>query len=83
MLATGDSLQRTDRETIALTNGENIIQMTQAGTGIYYVDGASLTVFYADFADWQPYAFLRLEKDAYDLDDCTDLWMTRMGTRCC
>lgn len=79
VLATGDSLQRTDRETIALTNGENIIQMTQAGTGIYYVDGASLTVFYADFADWQPYAFLRLEKDAYDLDDCTDLWMTRDG----
>ena len=79
VLATGDSLRRTDRESIALTQGENIIQMTQAGTGIYYVDGASLTVFYADFADWQPYAFLRLEKEAYDLDDCTDLWMTRDG----
>ena len=79
VLATGDSLIRTDRDAIPLTSGENIIQLTQAGTGVYYVDGASLTVFYADFADWQPYALRTLEKEEYNLDDCTDLWVTRDG----
>ena len=79
VLATRDSLLRTDREAVSLTNGENIIQITQAGTGVYYVDGASLKVFYADFADWKPYNFLDLEKEDHDLDDCTDLWVTRDG----
>ena len=79
VLAAGDSLIRTDREPIPLTDGENIIQLTQAGTGVYYVDGASLEVFYADFADWQPYSYLTLEKDAYDLDACSDLHLTRDG----
>ena len=79
VLATRDSLLRTDREAVSLTNGENIIQITQAGTGVFYVDGASLKVFYADFADWKPYNFLDLEKEGYDLDDCTDLWVTRDG----
>ena len=79
VLAAGDSLIRQGWETIPLDDGESIIQLTQAGTGVYYVDGASLTVFYADFADWRPYSFLELEKDAYDLDRCTDLWMTRDG----
>ena len=74
-----DSLLRTDREAVTLTNWENIIQITQAGTGVYYVDGASLKVFYADFADWKPYNFLDLVKEDYDLDDCTDLWVTRDG----
>ena len=43
------------------------------------MDGAGLAVFYADFADWRPYPFLTLEKDSYDLDGCTDLWVTRDG----
>ena len=79
VLAAGEELVRTDGTAIPLTGGENIIQLTQAGTGIYYVDGASLEVFYADFADWRPYAMLSLEKGAYDLDGCTDLRMTRDG----
>lgn len=79
VLATGDSLIRTDREELPLEDGGRIIQFVQAGTGVYYVDGTSLEVFYADFADWRPYAFLSLEKDAYDLDRCTDLWVTRDG----
>lgn len=78
-LAAGEDLVRTDRRTIPLENGEKIIQLTQAGTGIYYVDGASLKVFYADFADWAPYSVLNLVKDAYDMDGCTDLWVTRRG----
>ena len=79
VLAGGDKLVRTGRETVSLEDGENIIRLIQAGTGIYYVDGASLTVFYADYADWKPYTFLELEKSSYDLDGCTDLWVTRKG----
>lgn len=78
-LAAGDRLVRTDREPVELTGDEIIIQMSQAGTGIYYVDGAGLNVFFADFADWRPYAYLSLEKDAYDLDELTDLGLTRDG----
>lgn len=78
-LAAGDKLIRTDREPVTLENGEIVIQMNQAGTGIYFVDGASLSVFFSDFADWKPYAYLRLEKDAYDLDGLTDLCLTRNG----
>ncbi|HIY21927.1 MAG TPA: hypothetical protein H9841_08520 [Candidatus Flavonifractor merdigallinarum] len=79
VMATEDGLIRTDRTTIPLTNGEIVIKLIQAGTGVYYIDGAGLKVFYADFADWKPYAYLELEKDAYDLDNCTDLWVTRDG----
>ena len=79
VLASGESLLRTDGESIPLTGGENIIQLTQAGTGVFYVDGTGLAVFYADLADWRPYSFLSLEKEAYDLDGCTDLRMTRDG----
>lgn len=78
-LAAGDRLIRTDREPVRLTDNTIILQMGQAGTGIYYVDGAGLNVFFADFADWHPYAYLSLEKDAYDLDGLTDLRLTRDG----
>ena len=79
VLAAGEGLVRTGGETIALEGNETVIRLLQAGTGIYYVDGASLAVFYADYADWRPYSFLELSKDAYDLDACTDLWVTRNG----
>lgn len=78
-VATGTELIRTDRGPAALEHGERVIQMNQAGTGIYYVDGASLRVFFAEFSDWRPYAYLDLEKDAYDLDGLTDLSLTRNG----
>ena len=78
-LAAEDSLVRTDGLFVPLESGEEIVQLTQAGSGIYYVDGAHLQVCFADFADWRPYAFLELEKEAYDLEDCTDLWVTRDG----
>lgn len=79
VLAGETDLVRTDRGTIFLGNGEVVIGFSQTGTGVYYLDGAGLKVFYADFADWQPYLILSLEKDAYDLDDCTDLCMTWEG----
>lgn len=79
VLADGDSLVRTDGETVPLDQGELVLSLTQAGTGVYYVDGNGLQVYFADFADWQPYAILDLEKEAYDLDACTDLWVTRDG----
>ena len=78
-LASGDQLVRTDGLAISLEAGERITQLTQAGNGVYYVDGAKLQVCFADFADWRPYALLDLEKEAYDLDRCTDLWVTRDG----
>lgn len=79
VLATGERLIRSDREPVTLESGELVIQMKQAGTGIYYVDGASLSVFFANFADWKPYAYLSLEKDSYDLDNLTNLCLTRDG----
>lgn len=79
LLACEDSLVRTHGDTIPLTDGEVIIGLAQAGTGVYYVDSAGLNVFYADFANWQPYSILELEKEAYNLDNCTDLWVTREG----
>lgn len=79
VLACGEGLVRADGGTIPFTAGEVIVELNQAGTGICYADGAGLTVFYADFTDWQPYPILDLQKDAYDLDDCTDLWLTREG----
>ena len=79
VLATGNTLTRTDGQSVTLTNGEQITKLTQAGTGLCYVDGAGLKVFYADFAQWQPYPTLELEKEAYDLNHCTDLWITRDG----
>ena len=79
LLAGRDSLFRTDGKSVSLSQGERIIGLTQTGTGVCYVDGAGLAVFYADFADWQPYPVLSLEKEAYDLDQCTDLWITREG----
>ena len=79
LLGCTDSLVRTDGETIALTAGERITKLSQTGTGVCYVDGAGLKVFYADFTNWEPYPILELEKDAYDLDHCTDLQITRDG----
>ena len=79
VLADGDSLIRTDGETVPLDQGELVLSLTQAGTGVYYVDGNGLQVYFADFADWQPYSYLTLEKDAYDLDACSDLHLTRDG----
>ena len=79
VLAGETDLVRTDRGTIFLSEGEVVIGFSQTGTGVYYLDGAGLQVFYADFADWQPYPILSLEKEAYDLDSCTDLWITRDG----
>lgn len=79
VLAGTEELVWTDGPSISLSGGEIIIDLAQAGTGVYYLDGAGLTVYYADFADWRPYPLLSLEKEAYDLDDCTDLSMTRDG----
>ena len=79
VLASAQGLARTDGTSIPLTEGEIIIELNQTGTGLCYVDGAGLQVFYADFTDWQPYPILDLQKEAYDLDRCTDLWITREG----
>ena len=80
VLVAGNELIRTDRaESTPLSDGEIVLQLAQASNGIYYVDAANLRVYFADFADWQPYAFLSLEKESYDMDDCTDLWVTRDG----
>ena len=79
VLAGREELVWTSGPTISLTGGERILDLAQAGTGVYYLDGAGLTVYYADFADWRPYPLLSLEKDAYDLDDCIHLSMTRDG----
>ena len=80
VLAAGNELIRTDRaESTLLADGEIVLQLAQASNGVYYVDAANLRVYFADFADWQPYAFLSLEKESYDMDDCTDLWVTRDG----
>ena len=79
VLAGESRLVRTGGETISLENGEVIVRLLPGGTGMYYVDGASLEVYYADYADWRPYSFLALTKDAYDMDCCTDLWVTRSG----
>lgn len=79
VLAGAEELVCDDGGTIPLTNGEIITHLTQAGTGLCYVDGAGLQVFYADFTDWQPYSILDLEKGAYDLNQCTDLWITQEG----
>ncbi len=79
VLVTDAGLVRTDREALPLTEGEMITQLDEAGIGVYYVDGAGLNVFYADFANWQPYSYISLEKNRYDMDDCTDLLVTRSG----
>ena len=80
VLACGDGLVRTDGSRIPLARDGGIVtKLALTGTGICYVDGAGLQVFYADFTDYQPYPVLELEKDAYDLDGCTDLWITREG----
>ncbi len=79
VLAGEDGFLRTDETVIPLTGGEIITDLIQAGTGVYYVDAAGLQVFYTDFADWKPYPILDLNKGSYDLDHCTDLWMTRYG----
>ena len=79
VLAAGEQLLRSGEEISTLEENAAVVRLFQAGTGIYYVDGASLAVFYADYADWSPYSFLDLTKNAYDLDQCTDLWVTRNG----
>ena len=79
VLAGGNRITRDEGETITLESGAVITRLLQGGTGMYYVDGAGLEVYYADYADWRPYSFLSLTKDAYDMDHCTDLWVTRNG----
>ena len=79
VLAGDEGLVRTDGTVIPLEGNEIVIELAQAGTGFCYEDGAGLEVFYTDFADWSPYPILSLEKEAYDLDRCTDLWVTREG----
>ena len=79
VLACAGGLVRTDGAMISLTGEEIMIGLNQTGTGVCYVDAAGLKVFYTDFTDWQPYPILELEKDAYDLDACTSLWITQEG----
>ena len=80
VLVAGNELIRTDRAERHPSLGWG--DRAPAGTGQQWnllCDGANLRVYFADFADWQPYAFLSLEKESYDMDDCTDLWVTRDG----
>lgn len=79
VLACAGGLVRTDGAMISLSDAEIIIGLNQTGTGVCYVDAAGLKVFYADFTDWQPYPILELEKEEYDLDACTSLWITQEG----
>ena len=79
VLVADAGLVRTDREALPLTEGGIITQLDEAGIGVYYVDGAGLNVYYADFANWQPYSYISLENNRYDMDDCTDLLVTRSG----
>ena len=81
VLACAGGLVRTDGAMISLSDAEIIIGLNQTGTGVCYVDAAGLKVFYADFTDWQPYPILELEKEEYDLDACTSLWITQEGSR--
>ena len=80
VLSCDDGLVRTDGSRLPLPDGrEIVIDLALTGTGVCYVDGASLQVLYADFTNFEPYPVLELEKDAYDLDQCTDLWITGDG----
>ena len=79
VLAGENRLVRTGGTSIDLEGDEVIVRLLQGGTGMYYLDGASQEIYYADYADWRPYSFLSLTKDAYDMDRCTDLWVTRTG----
>ena len=80
VLAAGDSLVRTDGRPSPWTHGETDHAADPGGhRGLLCGRSQSCRCSYADFADWQPYAFLDLEKEAYDLDACTDLWVTRDG----
>ena len=79
LTASGGTLRRSDRGERSLAQGAVITELLRAGTGVYCVDGASLKVFYADYADWQPYPILDLEKDGCELDRCMDLTVTRSG----
>ncbi len=79
LLAGERGLERLGGEDAVLTEAGWAMSLTQAGTGVYYVDGASLEVFYSDLAGRRPMACLSLEKDAYDMDRCTDFSVTRNG----
>ncbi len=61
--------------------GNQIITgLRQAGAGIYYIDRASLEVFYTDLTNPGRYqSALSLEKGSYDLNGTTDLALTREG----
>lgn len=57
-----------------------ITGLRQAGAGVYYIDRASLEVFYTDLANPERYqSAMSLEKSSYDLNKTTDLALTREG----
>lgn len=80
LLAGEEGLLRLDGGTeTLLSEAGRIVSLLQAGTGVYYIDGTSLAVFYFDLAGGVPASYLGLEKEAYDLDRCTGLSVTRDG----
>lgn len=78
-LITGEGLLRTDQKKIAFEDGEVVTGLAQAGTGVYYIDGAGARVYYASYSDWLPYAYLDLEKSGFDLNGLTDMAVSRDG----
>lgn len=77
LLAGQDALVHLGSVEKVIAQGTCMMSLAQAGTGVCYVDGTSLEVFYSDLTDWRPVAFLELEKDAYDIERCTHLAVTR------
>lgn len=61
-------------------NGQIISGFRQAGAGIYYIDRASLEVFYTDLTNPDRFqSAMSLEKSGYDLNGATDIALTREG----
>lgn len=79
LLATDGELNVAGRDSFALRDKTVLTQLEGAGTGIYYVDGAGLEVFYTDCSQWSLRSVLRLNKDAYDLDSCLNMTLTQNG----
>ena len=80
VLAAGEQVLWSDMEP-AEVSGQIISHLTWANMGMYYLDEASMMMYCADFFIWQPYPYMDLTRDGmdYDLDDCTDLAIDRLG----
>lgn len=80
LLSSGATVSVADEDNAYAGEGQRFSAFRQSGTEIYALDSAGLAVYYGDVTALDELSFVAsLEKNDYDLNDCTSIALTPDG----